>query len=562
MNGGTPNAPPAEGATWRRSQRGYEAPVLIRQFPPELPFAFLGRLLPSTEPVEMGVELHRYSTDRALHLLQGARAVAETELSSEDRGGRTSELEVARDSAAEFGRAVARRDQELWRVGLRFVAVGPTRPRAEAVRARLVERLTALGFACRLPRYETAAALAPPDLSGTDSRPPGYWQTLPTDGVAALFPFGDESVMEPGGVLVGLALTDASPVFLDRWRHPSYSWGIFGMTGAGKSFAAGLLALRTRWMRPEVEITVLDPLGEFGRWTRALGGEVIEISPGGVGRLNPLDPVTTGGDRREKAARVASMLRALFPSLEDEEAAGLDTAISRLYDRGPETPTFDDLVAEVGRDPHAQPRLLALLDVFRAGSLRVVNGPTNVVVGAGPVSVDFRGVPEDHLAFHLSYLLDWAYGRLRSRSGEKLLIVDEAHLLVRSRATAEFLDRVVRHVRHFGAGLILLSQSPEDFLATPEGRATLRNLHATAFLRLPEVSAEARTFFGLTSAEGEWLPKARMPREAGYSEALWRIGPLHLPLAVIASSPEFEFLNRTLGPPSDPGEVTRGTAAL
>jgi hypothetical protein len=60
------------------------------------------------------------------------------------------------------------------------------------------------------------------------------------------------------------------------------------------------------------------------------------------------------------------------------------------------------------------------------------------------------------------------------------------------------------------------------------------------------VSRETREFFGLTAAEAEWLPKARLPADAGYSESLWRIGELHLPLAIIASTPEYLFLQRTL----------------
>jgi len=540
---------PKEAPTWLRVGRRYRAPVLVHQFPPEVAFAFLGRVLPTTEPVELAVELHRIPPTRALEILHGARAVAEAELSSGSGGSRTSELEVERETADAFGRAVARRTQELWKVGLRFVAFGPSRPRAEAVRTRLVERLSALGFRTRVPRYEVRSALDPPELSGSDPRPVGYWQTLPTDGVAALYPFVDESVLEPGGALVGLALSDASPVFLNRWEHASYSWGIFGTTGSGKSFTAALLLLRTRWMRPDVEVTILDPLGEFSGWVRALGGSVVEIAEGGGARLNPLDPATTGGDRREKAARVATMLRALFPSLEDAEAAALDSAVTQLYERGPAVPTWDDLIDEVARARGPGGRLSTLLDVFRSGSLRSVNGPSTVAPGPGPVSVDFRGVPEDHLAFHLSYLLDWAYGRLRGRPGKKLLLVDEAHLLVRSPATADFLDRVVRHVRHFDAGVLLLSQSPEDFLGSAEGRATLRNLYATAFLRLPEVSEAARDFFGLTGAEAEWLPKARLPREVGYAESLWRIGELHLPLAIVASTPEHEFLTRVLGRP-------------
>jgi hypothetical protein len=553
---------PEEAPTWLRVGRRYRAPLLIRQFPPEVPFGFLGRALPTTEPVELAVELHRVPAARAMEMLHGASAVAEAELASGSGGGHTSELEVERETADAFGRAVARRTQELWKVGLRLVAFGPSRLRAEAVRTRLTERLSALGFRTRVPRYEVRAALDPPALSGSDPRPVGYWQTLPTDGVAALYPFVDESVLEPGGTLVGLALSDASPVFLNRWQHASYSWGVFGTTGSGKTFTAALVLLRSRWMRPGVEITILDPLGEFSGFVRALGGSVIEVGGREGARLNPLDPATTGGDRREKAARVASMLRALFPSLADAEAAGLDTAVTHLYERGPSVPTFDDLVGEVERDGRPNGRLLTLLDVFRTGSLRGVNGPTTGEPDRGPVSVDFRGVPEDHLAFHLSYLLDWAYGRLRRRPGEKILLVDEAHLLLRSPATADFLDRVVRHVRHFDAGVLLLSQSPEDFLSSAEGRATLRNLYATAFLRLPEVSESARAFFGLTGMEAEWLPKARLPRDVGYAESLWRIGGLHLPLAIVASTPEYELLTRVLGTPSDPSPVAAEKRAL
>ncbi len=137
--------------------------------------------------------------------------------------------------------------------------------------------------------------LAPPELAGAETRPAGYWHTLPTDGVAALFPFIDESIVESGGILVGLALSDASPVFLNRWDHASYSWGLFGTTGAGKSFATALLALRTRWMRPDVEITILDPLGEFGGFVRALGGSVIRIADGQGGRLKPSRSRDDGG---------------------------------------------------------------------------------------------------------------------------------------------------------------------------------------------------------------------------------------------------------------------------
>jgi hypothetical protein len=524
----------------------YRAPLLLQALPPEVPFGFLERVLPTTESIDLRVELHRIPPDQAQAMVEHARQAVEVELNHPSSGGESSRLEVERTSARDLGIGLARRAQELWKVGIVFVAQDSARVRVESVRTRLSDRLAGLGFRTRVPRYEVGDALKASAPEAGGPRPRGYWHTLPSDGVAAMFPYGDETVLEHGGILVGLALADASPVFLDRWSHASYSWGLFGTTGSGKSFAAALYLLRTRWLRPGVEILILDPLGEFGELVRSLGGQVLRLADPEGGRLNPLDPVTAGGDRREKAARVVAMLRALFPSLRDEEAARLDATVMRLYDRGPATPTFDDLVSEVDREPAADPRLRSLLEVFRSGSLRSVNGPTTFSAVASPLSVDLSGIGEEHRAFHLTYLLDWAYGRLHDRPGPKLVLVDEAHLLAHHGPTAEFLDRVVRHIRHFDAGLVLLSQNPDDFLATPSGRSMLRNLSATAFLHLPEVSAEARAFFGLTAAEAGWLPKARLPRAAGYSESLWRVAELHLPLAIVASTPEFDLLSRTL----------------
>ncbi len=531
----------AEGPSWLRVGRRFLAPLLLRRFPPEVAFGFLGQVIPPGSAVEMALQARRVPGERALALIEGARAVAETELLAGAGGSDRPRLEVERDEAYELGRSVAGRSQELWTVGLRLVAHGPSRPSAEAERLRLSERLAAFGFASRVPRYEVVRALRCGLDESPESRPTGYVQTLTTDGLAALFPFSDESVLDPRGVLVGLALSDASPVFLDRWSHASHSWGLFGTTGSGKSFASALTVLRSRWMRPDLEVVVLDPLGEYGPFVKAIGGEVVRLADGGARTLNPLDPATTGGDRREKAGRVAAIVRALFPSLSDEEGAVLDTTVSRLY-AAEGVPTFAQLSREVGASGGSE-RLLRLLEVFLSGSLRFVDGPTTLDPEVRTVGFDFSGIPDEQLPFHLAYVLDWTYGRLRSRPGPKLVLVDEAHLLVREESTAEFLDRLVRHMRHFAAGVLLLSQGPEDFLTRPSGRALLRNLHATAFLRLNEVSEATGAFFGLGKAEREWLPKARMPREAGYAESLWRIGEWHLPLAIVASTPEFEFLN-------------------
>jgi hypothetical protein len=539
-----------EGAGWIRRGCRFDAPLLVPELPSEVPFGFLGRVLPTSAPIELRLRFHRIEPTAAVEMLHAAHAVAEAELATGEgsTGRRPAQLVRESESAQDLGRQVAAREQELWRVGMSFHCLGTNRSRVERFRTELVRRLSVLGFRTRVPGYEVAAVTAAPDLAGTAARPPGYWHTLHTDGVGAFFPFVDETVAEPGGILLGLLLEDASPVFLDRWRHASQSWGVFGTTGSGKSFATALTILRTRWMRPEVEVFILDPLGEFGGLARALGGSVLTVAEGSDVRWNPLDPASTGGDRAEKAARVGSLLRALFPSLADEEVAALDAAVSRLYRAGPEVPRLSDLARELRSRSSTPGRLNALFEVFETGSLRHLNGPTTASWGSSPVSIDLSGVSDDHRPFHLAYLFDAVYGRIRANAGPKLLVVDEAHLLAGHPATAAFFDRLVRHVRHYGAGVLVVSQNPDDFLSNESGRSLLRNLRATVLLRLPNVSVECREFFGLTEAESEWLPRARLPKEAGYSEGLLRFGEAHLPIALVASTPEYEFLTRALSP--------------
>lgn len=534
--------------SWLAGPTSVDAPLLLARLPSEVPFGFLGRLLPTSVPAELRMQIHRIPGGHALEILDRAHAVAEAELASGAASEDARPVELARevDTTEDVARRVAAREQELWRVGVAVHALAPGPERADRMRSDLLRRFRAAGFRPRVPTYEAAAAVGPPDLGGTEPRPAGYWHTLPTDGAAAFFPFLDEGVQEPGGILVGVLLDDATPILLNRWGHASYSWGVFGATGSGKTFFTALTVLRTLWMRPELDVVFLDPLGEFAGFVDRLGGDVIDVTTA-ERRFNPLDPASTGGNRAEKAGRVAAVFRALFPSLRDEEGATLDAALHRLYSDGPAVPVLSDLVDEVDRSVGATDRLRTLLEVFRTGSLSHLDGPTNIDWAEGPIAIRLTGVPENQLPFHLAYLADAVHARLRSRPGPKLLVIDEAHRLTGDPGTARFLERLVREVRHFDAGLLLVSQDPHDFLGSEPGRAVLRNLRATFFLRLAEVSDATREFFGLTAAEAEWLPRARLPKESGYAEALLRSGPAHLPIGLLASTPEYELLTGALG---------------
>ena len=188
MTGPAPRPRPPEGASFTFERGRMQMPVLLASFPPEVPFGFLGRVLPTSEELGLDLELHPIGAEEAMAMLESSEAVARAELERGEsaRGGRSAELALEAESAAEFGRSVAGRRQELYRVGLTVRSSGSSRAGAEAGRSRLMRRLESLGFRVRLPRYEAALALAPPRFAGGERRPPGYWHTLSTDSQGAI----------------------------------------------------------------------------------------------------------------------------------------------------------------------------------------------------------------------------------------------------------------------------------------------------------------------------------------------------------------------------------------
>ena len=59
-------------------------------------------------------------------------------------------------------------------------------------------------------------------------------------------------------------------------------------------------------------------------------------------------------------------------------------------------------------------------------------------------------------------------------SGNKIVILDECHLFLKSRANTQILDSLVRHSRHTGTAIISISQNVTDFMAN-ESRSIIYN---------------------------------------------------------------------------------------
>ena len=116
--------------------------------------------------------------------------------------------------------------------------------------------------------------------------------TLDSTTLATMFPFLSNSLMMPGGALVGVSETH-EPVLLNPWDASLENPHLFigGVTGSGKSYLGKLLVERDlllNWQRGD-QCFVIDPDLEYQQLAEALGGTVVRLAPGSAQRLNPFD---------------------------------------------------------------------------------------------------------------------------------------------------------------------------------------------------------------------------------------------------------------------------------
>ncbi len=103
-------------------------------------------------------------------------------------------------------------------------------------------------------------------------------RTLTTESTAVLMPFRAQEIQDPGGLYYGVNAVSKNLLICDRKRLISPHAFELGVSGSGKSMAMkstiANIALATN-----DDIIIIDAEREYGPLTRALGGEVIEISP-------------------------------------------------------------------------------------------------------------------------------------------------------------------------------------------------------------------------------------------------------------------------------------------
>jgi hypothetical protein len=448
------------------------------------------------------------------------------------------DVEVAAEDARELAAGLARGEQKLFRVGLVLTVHAADEKTLDAECARVRALCASMLLDARPATWRTLQGWATTLPLGVDAL--GQRRAFDTDALAASFPFASAELSATTGVLYGTTQSGTGLVCWDRFAQDNHNSVILARSGAGKSYLAKLEALRSLYQG--IEIAVVDPEDEYRRLAETVGGAYVHLGAPGV-RVNPFDldagPETgagEGGDHSpgdEPGGALASgpvVRRALFVHTlvavllgekpDPAAAAALDRGIVAAYESAGITadprsharpaPLLADLAAALDADGDPAARTLAArLAPYVSGTHRgLFDGPTTTRPDGHLVVFSLRDLPDELKAAGTLLTLDAIWRRVSdpARRKRRLVIVDEAWLLMAERSGAEFLFRMAKSARKHWAGLTVVTQDAADLLGSPLGQAVVANAATQILLRqAPQTIDTLAEAFGLSAGERAYL---------------------------------------------------------
>jgi type IV secretory pathway VirB4 component len=363
--------------------------------------------------------------------------------------------------------------------------------------------------------------------------------------VSSFFPFVSTELTSETGILYGINQHNNSLVIFDRFSLENGNMVIFAKSGSGKSYASKLEILRSLMIGTNV--IVIDPEDEYKNLCDSVGGTYFKISLTSDQHINPFDipQVPKGEDPadvfRSHILNMTGLLKIMLGDITVEEESLLDRALTETYasyDITPTNPNFlkidppliSDLQTvlhnmEGGRD------MAEKLYRFTEGSYAgFINRRTNIDLQNRLIVFSMRDLEEELRPIAMYVILNFIWNIVRSEMKRRLLVIDEAWVLMKYPEGASFLFGLAKRGRKYYLGLTTITQEVEDFLSSPYGKPIITNSSLQLLLKQAPASIDiiAKTF-NLTESEKNLL------LEAGVGQGLFFAGLKHVAMQVVAS---------------------------
>jgi type IV secretory pathway VirB4 component len=387
---------------------------------------------------------------------------------------------------------------------------------------------------------------------------------MSSSSLSTTFPFVSSDLTSDSGILYGINLHDNSLVLFDRFSLENANMVMFAKSGAGKSYAVKLEILRQLMF--DTEIIVIDPEQEYRYLSDSVGGAYLRVATASDHRINPFDvPELQDSDEpemvlRENITRLAGLISLMTDGLAPEEQSVVDRALWETYAlkditrdnrwQNPQAPTLQDFYNIVS-DMEGGKGVALRLERFVEGTYSgVFNRPTNIDLDKQLVVFNVRDMEEELRPIAMYVVLGFIWNKVRSELKRRILVVDEAWIMMQHEESARFLFSMAKRARKYYLGVTTITQDIQDFLHSRYGKPIVTNSSLQLLLRQSPAAIDLLgEIFFLTEHE-----KYRL-LESDVGEGIFFAGLKHVAIKVVASYAEDQIIT------SDPQQVLAIEAA-
>ena len=377
-----------------------------------------------------------------------------------------------------------------------------------------------------------------------------------TSSLAWSFPFISNDLVQNTWVFYGLNLHTWWLVIMDRFnnRLPNMNSVILATSWAWKSFTVKLEILR--YLMNWIDIIVIDPENEYKDLCDAVWWTYINIATNAQQYINPFDLPPKIEDveygkwdlLRSQIMTLIWLIQILIWKLSAEEEAVLDKALQNTYAlRGF---SFDDDDYEWKQSPLMEDLMNVLngMDWWEQVALRLskyvswtfgklFNNYTNVDINSHITVFSIRDL-EDALKTPAMYnVLNFIRTKVRSMKRQRLLVCDEAWIMLQNDVSANFMFSMTKRARKYWLWITTISQDIEDFVRSPYWKPIVSNSSVQILLKQSTTSIKSLN-------QLLWLSEAEQQKliSCGVWEWLIFAWNQHIAIKILASPTEKELI--------------------
>jgi len=207
-------------------------------------------------------------------------------------------------------------------------------------------------------------------------------------------------------------------------------------------------------------------------------------------------------------------------------------------------PTMTDLY-EVLRNMEGAESLTTRLEKYTEGIFSgFLNHATNIKIDNQMVVFNIRDLEDELRPIAMYIVLHFIWNEMRSNMKQRIVVVDEAWVMMKNEDAASFLFGIAKRCRKYYTGLSTITQDIADFMTSKYGKPIVTNSSMQLLLRQSPAAIDTLvdTFY-LTDQEKFLL------LESNVGEGIFFAGTKHAAIKVVASYSEDQVIT------SDPRQL-------